>query len=80
MQKESELPEKTNSNDEDLPKIECLSLEETKTSVSPTWSFSLCNVHAKEVLSLLKETIENFPSEGKKPDSIRCEVCVFATP
>ena len=67
MQKESELPTKTKSNDEELPKIarECLSLEETETSVSPIWSFSLCNVHAKDVLSLLKETIENFSNEGK---------------
>ena len=66
MQKESELPTKTKSNDEELPKIECLSLEETKTTVSPSWSFSLHNVHAKDVLSLLKETIENFSSEGKE--------------
>ena len=68
MQKESELPTKTKSNDEELPKIarECLSLEETETSVSPIWSFSLCNVHAKDVLSLLKETIESFSTdEGK---------------
>ena len=66
MQKESELPIKTKSNDEELPEIECLSLEETKTTVSPSWSFSLRNVHAKDVLSLLKETIENFSSEGKE--------------
>ena len=82
MQKESELPTKTKLNDKELPKLECLSLEETKTSVSPSWSFSLCNVNAKDVLSLLKETVENFSNEGKKHDasSKKCEVCVFAKP
>ena len=80
--KKASCPQKQNQTTRSSQKIECLSLEETKTSVSPSWSFSLCNVHAKDVLSLLKETIENFSNEGKKPDpsSKTCEVCVFATP
>ena len=73
MQKESELLTKMKLNDEELPKLERLSLEETKTSVSPSWSFSLCNVNAKDVFPLLKETVENFSNEGKKHDAAQLQ-------